>query len=89
MSTFRHPNVIELLGICWDSKQRSPYIVLPYMENGDLRNFLRRHRGTATMSSDTTYPKARGCMCAVNRRGGGCKMNRVHISNVNREGARI
>jgi len=40
-----HPNVLALLGVCIDAdmeqKKTSPLIVLPFMENGDLRTFLR------------------------------------------------
>jgi hypothetical protein len=49
MKTFRHPNVMELHGICWSSnpthaRHHSPLIVLPYMELGDLKKYLRKCR---------------------------------------------
>jgi serine/threonine protein kinase/NADH:ubiquinone oxidoreductase subunit 6 (subunit J) len=50
MKNFHHPNVMELLGICWvkDSKAEvrpcTPLLVLPYMELGDLKKFLRKNR---------------------------------------------
>lgn len=50
MRTFDHPNVMQLIGICWaeESKEEAPstppLIVLPYMELGDLKNYLRKHR---------------------------------------------
>jgi serine/threonine protein kinase len=57
MKTFDHPNVMELFGICWSSdpghaRHNSPLIVLPYMELGDLKNYLRKCRpGMRSMHS--------------------------------------
>ena len=50
MKDFSHPNVMSAIGICWnrDNRERSPriapLIVLPYMELGDLKAFLRNMR---------------------------------------------
>ena len=49
MREFKHPNVMELFGICWSEEKTSPYhrsplIVLPYMELGDLKIYLRQCR---------------------------------------------
>ncbi|XP_065830656.1 deleted in malignant brain tumors 1 protein-like isoform X2 [Oscarella lobularis] len=49
MRQFDHPNVIKLLGICWSDNpsnpyHRSPLIILPYMELGDLKMYLRKCR---------------------------------------------
>ena len=55
MCTFHHPHVMGTVGICLDTFQ-SPYLLLPYMANGDLRTFLRNKRDTAN-SSNTTYPE--------------------------------
>ncbi len=51
MSTFDHPHVLGLVGICLDSEKRSPYLVLPFMENGDLKSYLRDLRGNDTTLS--------------------------------------
>ncbi len=56
MHSFDHPNVLGLIGISLD-KNSSPYIILPYMENGDLRTFLKNKREVATKSTDTGYPE--------------------------------
>ena len=55
MCSFDHPHVLGMVGICLDTAQ-SPYLLLPYMANGDLRTFLRNKRDTAK-SSDTGYPE--------------------------------
>ena len=54
MCEFDHPHVLGLTGISLDANN-SPYLLLPFMENGDLREFLKIKRGT-TMSNITSYP---------------------------------
>jgi serine/threonine protein kinase len=39
MRGFDHPHVLSLIGITMDT-DRSPLVVLPYMENGDLRTYI-------------------------------------------------
>ena len=45
MLEFDHPNVLRLLGVCFDTEDRLPLIVMPLMSNGDLKSFLIRKRG--------------------------------------------
>ena len=40
MLEFHHPNVLNLIGVCFDCEDQVPVIVLPLMTNGDLRMFL-------------------------------------------------
>ena len=41
MKLFKHPNIIELLGICM---QEDPlYIIVEVMANGSLKEYLRKH----------------------------------------------
>ncbi|XP_062498996.1 tyrosine-protein kinase receptor TYRO3-like [Corticium candelabrum] len=50
MKDLDHPNVVTLIGISWNKDgtqntlRNSPLIVLPYMELGDLNNFLKKYR---------------------------------------------
>lgn len=47
MKNFDHPNVLSLLGVCVDlnnSDGSMLKVILPFMENGDLRSFLRKNR---------------------------------------------
>ncbi|KAG8194716.1 hypothetical protein JTE90_026367, partial [Oedothorax gibbosus] len=39
MKDFDHPNVLHLMGICFEGS--GPSIVLPFMENGDLCSYLK------------------------------------------------
>ena len=44
MLDFNHPNVLKLIGVCFDNEEGLPFILLPYMANGDLKTFLRNKR---------------------------------------------
>ena len=42
MKAFVHPHVMGILGICLDGQV--PYVVMPFMANGSLHTYLRKHR---------------------------------------------
>ena len=42
MKAFVHPHVMGILGICLDGQ--APYVVMPFMANGSLHTYLRKHR---------------------------------------------
>lgn len=42
MAKFSHPNIVHLIGVCFDRHPR--YIVLELLAGGDLKNFLREGR---------------------------------------------
>ena len=46
MKRLSHPNVLPILGICLESNHDSglPFMVLPYMVNGDLKSYLKKRR---------------------------------------------
>ena len=50
MINLSHPNVLALIGICID-RGSVPYIVLPYMANGSLLEYLKKNR-TILVSND-------------------------------------
>ena len=43
MSSFDHPNVLTVIGLCLDGGP-VPYVVMPYMFNGDLLSYLKKER---------------------------------------------
>ena len=51
MRAFVHPHVMGILGICLVGQ--APYIVMPFMANGSLHSYLRKHRADLLISEDT------------------------------------
>ena len=43
MSRFKHSHVMGLIGVCLDTGS-APYIIMPYMANGSLLNYLKKER---------------------------------------------
>ena len=50
MKAFMHPHVMGIFGICVDCQ--APYIVMPFMVNGSLHTYLRKHRMELLISED-------------------------------------
>jgi AXL receptor tyrosine kinase len=62
MKDLDHPNVMTLMGMCWGKKialdesgpvSYGPLILLPYMEMGDLRGYLRSKRSLCNKGSNS------------------------------------
>ena len=50
MKDFDHPNVLNALGVGFNTDNRLPFVMLPFMVNGDLKTYLKRkHWKTATV----------------------------------------
>ncbi|CAG5059934.1 unnamed protein product [Parnassius apollo] len=52
MAKFNHPNIVHLIGVCFDMHPR--FIVLELLAGGDLKNFLRESRPKAERVSAIT-----------------------------------
>ncbi|CAH2062009.1 unnamed protein product, partial [Iphiclides podalirius] len=52
MAKFNHPNVVHLIGVCFDRHPR--FIVLELLAGGDLKNFLRESRPKPERASALT-----------------------------------
>ena len=48
MKDFHHPNVLGLLGVVFDTPDGVPCLVLPFMENGNLKDYLKSCRVEAS-----------------------------------------
>src|SRR5690349_15501263 len=46
MKDFDHPNILTLVGITLDLENARPYIIMPFMENGDLLTYIRNEANT-------------------------------------------
>ena len=53
MKDFNHVNVLHLIGVVIEKH----YVVLPFMENGDLRSFISRPKQVNQQSSYLSYSK--------------------------------
>ena len=51
MSRFKHAHVMGLIGVCLDAGP-APYIVMPYMANGSLLQYLKKERMNIVLSED-------------------------------------
>ena len=51
MSRFKHPHVMGLIGVCLDAES-APYIVMPYMANGCLLNYLKKESNNLVLIKD-------------------------------------
>ena len=40
MLSFNHPNVMSLIGMCYDGEM--PMILMPYMSNGSVLGYVKR-----------------------------------------------
>lgn len=51
MKQLSHPNVMNLVGVCLDAGS-APYLILPYMANGDLLSLLKKNRSSLLLTTD-------------------------------------
>ena len=51
MTNFDHPNVMKMLGVAI-TKQKSLYVVMPYMSQGSLLSYLRKSRADLTVENE-------------------------------------
>ena len=52
MSSFDHANVLTVIGVCLDGGP-VPYVVMPFMFNGDLLSYLKREKGRLVLPPDS------------------------------------
>ena len=55
MKDFQHPNILGLTGVCFDTPDGVPFIILPFMANGSLKDYLKSKRTHVT--NVDTLPK--------------------------------
>ena len=51
MQSFEHPNVMSLIGVC-ENFCGGPAIVMPFMANGSVLDYLRRERKSLVLSTE-------------------------------------
>jgi len=65
MSELDHPNVLGIIGICLEDE--SPYMLLPFMANGDLKEFLISRR--VSEEEVKIFPEVKCCNYDCNAHG--------------------
>jgi anaplastic lymphoma kinase len=68
MAKFNHPNIVHLIGVCFDRHPR--FIVLELLAGGDLKNFLREGRNKPERPSPLTMKDLIYCALDVAK---GCR----------------
>ena len=53
MKSFKHPNVLSLIGVSIDAGE-APFIVMPFMTNGSLLAYLRKERPHLTIAEEAS-----------------------------------
>ena len=56
MKEFKHPHVMSLVGVCLDAGA-GVSVVMPFMANGSLLDYLKRERETLDVAADTDTQK--------------------------------
>ena len=51
MKQLSHPNVMGLIGVCLDAGP-SPYLIMPYMAEGSLFNYLKKRRSAFVLTEN-------------------------------------
>ena len=52
MLSFEHTNVMSLIGVCLDGEM--PLIIMPFMSNGSVLDFVRHHKNEFMLTSSAT-----------------------------------
>ncbi len=63
MKSFDHPHVISLIGVCVDAGPM-PYLIMPYMSQGSLLNYLKKERAELLVSADSDEDEVENTSCA-------------------------
>ena len=51
MSEFKHPNVMPLIGVCFDKE--APLVIMPFMMNGSVLDYVKHNRESLYCNSPT------------------------------------
>ena len=60
MQYFKHPNVMSLIGVC-ENFCGGPAVVMPFMANGSVLDYLRRERKSLVLDAE----EEKSAVCTV------------------------
>ena len=52
MLSFKHPNVMSLIGVCLDGEM--PLLIMPFMSNGNILEYVRHHKQELLLDIEAT-----------------------------------
>ena len=55
MFSFDHPNVMSLIGVCFDGEM--PMILMPFMSNGSVLGYVKQNKWELLIDSDENKEK--------------------------------
>ena len=64
MKEFHHPHIMSLIGVCLDAGP-GVSIVMPFMANGNLLEYLKRERPTLELDDDAEIDQVWTSACNV------------------------
>ena len=50
MLSFKHPNVMSLIGVCFDGEM--PMILMPFMSNGSVLGYVKQNKRELLFDSE-------------------------------------
>ena len=78
MLSFKHPNVMSLIGVCFDGEM--PLIIMPYMSNGSVLGYVKHNKGEMLLDSQANVEEVCNSLPCVQKllllsliTGGSCK----------------
>jgi len=57
MVDFDHPNIVKLIGVCFDTTNKLPFIILAFMVKRDRKSFLTSKREQNENLKENQCPK--------------------------------
>ena len=63
MLSFTHPNVMSLIGMCFDDDV--PYIIMPYMPHGSVLGYVKRNKEELYFDLHSNLEQVYRYMCNV------------------------
>ena len=75
MLSFNHPNVMSLIGMCFDGDL--PLLIMPFMINGTLLNYVKRNIETLYLALSVDERQVSLCFSNI---GSGFLVSMIYVS---------
>ena len=61
MLSFTHPNVMSLIGLCFDGEM--PLLIMPFMASGNVLEFVKKNKEQLHLSQEAKEVEVCVCTC--------------------------